>query len=68
MRGGFLRFQAQYLRRIRIPEWSSLSEPMKVALADAAVSRDIAACDEVVCSLFGLTLDDLRSLEKTATR
>jgi hypothetical protein len=41
---------------------------MKVALADAAVSRDIAACDEVVCSLFGLTLDDLRSLEKTATR
>ena len=68
MRGGFLRFQAQYLRRIRIPEWSSLSEPMKMALADAAVSRDIIACDEVVCRLFGLTLDDLRSLEKTANR
>jgi len=68
MRGGFLRFQAQYLRRIRIPEWRSLSEPMKMALADAAVSRDIAACDEVVSRLFGLTLDDLRSLEKTATR
>jgi hypothetical protein len=41
---------------------------MKKALADAAVSRDIAACDEVVCRLFGLTLDDFRSLEKTATR
>ncbi|WP_286194517.1 Eco57I restriction-modification methylase domain-containing protein [Synechococcus sp. CCY 0621] len=68
MRGGFLRFQAQYLRRIRIPEWSSLSESMKMALADAAVSRDIAACDEAVCTLFGLTLDDLDSLEKAATR
>nr|WP_286195805.1 Eco57I restriction-modification methylase domain-containing protein [Synechococcus sp. CCAP 1479/9] len=68
MRGGFLRFQAQYLRRIRIPEWSSLSDSMKMALADAAVSRDIAACDEAVCTLFGLSLDDLDSLEMTATR
>jgi hypothetical protein len=41
---------------------------MKVALAHVAVSRDITACDEVVCRLFGLTLDDLHSLEKTATR
>lgn len=68
MRGGFLRFQAQYLRRSRIPEWSSLSEPVKMALADAAVSRDVAACDEVVCRLFGLTPNDLRSLERTAIR
>jgi hypothetical protein len=59
MRGGFLRFQAQYLRRIRIPEWRSLSEPIKKELADAAVSRDIAACDDVVCRLFGFSLDDL---------
>lgn len=68
MRGGFLRFQAQYLRRIRIPRWSSLSEPMKMALADAAVSRNTATCDEVVCRLFGLTDDDLLSLEKSAPR
>jgi len=68
MRGGFLRFQAQYLRRIRIPRWSSLSDPMKMELADAAVSRNIAACDEVVCRLFGLTDDDLLSLEKSAPR
>jgi hypothetical protein len=29
MRGGYLRFQAQYLRRIRVPKWSQVPAPLK---------------------------------------
>jgi len=39
MRGGFLRFQAQYLRRIRIPHWSDVPEALRVELAKAAAKR-----------------------------
>ncbi|MDR2852863.1 MAG: Eco57I restriction-modification methylase domain-containing protein [Burkholderiaceae bacterium] len=36
MRGGFLRFQAQYLRRIRIPRWQDVSVDLRSRLAEAA--------------------------------
>jgi hypothetical protein len=32
MAGGFLRFQAQYLRRIRIPRWEAVSAAQRAAL------------------------------------
>lgn len=59
MRGGFLRFQAQYLRRIRIPNWSTVSEDMKSQLSEAAKSRDIDACNDAVCDLYNIKIDDL---------
>ena len=40
MRGGFLRFQAQYLRRIRIPLWANVPQVLRVELAEAALKRD----------------------------
>jgi len=55
MRGGFLRFQAQYLRRIRLPQWDDVSEPLRERLANAARALDVAACDEAVSELYGLT-------------
>lgn len=55
MRGGFLRFQAQYLRRIRLPRWEDVSEALRARLASAATTLDIAACDEAVFELYGLT-------------
>lgn len=40
MRGGTLRFQAQYLRRIRVPDTGSLSTTTTKKLVDAFRSRD----------------------------
>lgn len=55
MRGGFLRFQAQYLRRIRVPSWCDVPEHLRVALIEAARQRDVSACNEAVFELYDLT-------------
>lgn len=52
MRGGYLRFQAQYLRRIRIPNWRDVSEDLRAELADAATRGDIASCNQAVFRLY----------------
>jgi len=36
--GGYLRFQAQYLRRIRVPGWDGVSGEQRRQLADAGVA------------------------------
>jgi hypothetical protein len=55
MHGGFLRFQAQYLRRIRVPRWKDIPATTKAALIEAAEQDDIAACNTVIFKLYGLT-------------
>ncbi len=55
MRGGYLRFQAQYLRRIRLPRWQDVSPALKDELIDAAGRRDIEACNRAVAKLYGLS-------------
>lgn len=54
MRGDCLRFQAQYLRRIRIPQWSDVSEPLREALKSAAESNHQEAIDQTVRELYEL--------------
>lgn len=54
MRGGFLRFQAQYLRRLRLPHWRSVSELLRGELIEAATKRDIEACNRAAFKLYGL--------------
>jgi hypothetical protein len=63
MRGGFLRFQAQYLRRIRVPHWADVSEPIRQALTAAAEQLDVGACDRAVAELYGLTDAELAILQ-----
>lgn len=46
MAGGALRVTAQYLRRICVPRWSSLSQPTRTALASAFELRDVVAATE----------------------
>ena len=58
MRGGYLRFQAQYLRRIRLPIWSGVAPLMRSRLAAAATNLDFAECDRAACELYGLTPDE----------
>jgi hypothetical protein len=63
MRGGFLRFQAQYLRRIRVPHWADVPEPIRQALTAAAEQLDVGACDRAVAELYGLTDAELAILQ-----
>lgn len=58
MRGGFLRFQAQYLRRIRIPAWGTVPKNLRDALVSAATKRDLDACNRAVFELYGLTAEE----------
>ena len=55
MRGGFLRFQAQYLRRVRLPLWAGVPASLRRELIKAATKRDINACNRAVCKLYGLS-------------
>jgi adenine-specific DNA-methyltransferase len=55
MRGGTLRFQAQYLRKIRVPDPSEVSETDRAALADAFDRRDVEAATQAALRVYGLT-------------
>lgn len=63
MRGGYLRFQAQYLRKIRIPKWQDVSADLRQRLADYAETNDRHALNEIVSELYGLTPDELKLIE-----
>ncbi|MFV0260736.1 MAG: Eco57I restriction-modification methylase domain-containing protein [Acidimicrobiales bacterium] len=54
MRGGTYRFQAQYLRKIRVPGPNDLSEDAKNDLRAAFRARDRAAASAVVWPLYGV--------------
>jgi hypothetical protein len=58
MRGGYLRFQAQYLRRIRLPYWNDVSEELRKQLIEAAGSRDLEACNRAAFTLFDLSNEE----------
>jgi hypothetical protein len=62
MRGGYLRFQAQYLRRIRIPYWENVSEALRAELVDAATKWDVQACNRAVFKLYGLLHEEQSTL------
>lgn len=54
MRGGYVRYQAQYLRKIRLPDWHSLSSSLKSELASAARANNISECTRLACLAYGL--------------
>jgi tRNA1(Val) A37 N6-methylase TrmN6 len=62
MAGGFLRFQAQYLRRIRIPQWITVGASQRRALASAAKSLDQSAIDCAVFDLYGVSARERKVL------
>lgn len=55
MRGGFLRFQAQYLRRIRLPRPETIHPTTEIALAEAFETRSRERATEIALPLYGLT-------------
>ncbi len=59
MRGGYLRFQAQYLRRIRVPTPSALSASQSAHLREAFRARDKKRATESALQVYGLTAGEL---------
>lgn len=58
MRGGYLRYQAQYLRRIRLPHWNEVSKKIQEKLKDAARREDVEVCNRVTFELYGLNAEE----------
>ncbi|MEX2660106.1 MAG: Eco57I restriction-modification methylase domain-containing protein, partial [Acidimicrobiales bacterium] len=54
MRGGCYRFQAQYVRRIRVPAPAAVSRRDQQELAAAFRARDVAAATAVACRAYGI--------------
>lgn len=65
MRGDFLRYQAQYLRRIHLPAPKSIPVAQLHALSNPALVADRETLDQVVAEVYGLTASDLQVIRKT---
>lgn len=61
MRGGYYRFQAQYIRRMRVPEPSDIDRRTRVDLAAAFRARDREAATAHAASVFGVDLSTVRA-------
>lgn len=67
MRGGYLRYQAQYLRRIRLPLWSQVPNEVRNELVAAGTSRERSRCDAAMIDLYNLTAEEAEALTDGAT-
>ena len=54
MRGGYLRFQAQYLRRIRLPDFKKLSKIHAEQLSKAFRGRDRQLATRTALTIYGI--------------
>ena len=59
MRGGYLRFQAQYLRRIRVPSPDTLSKGQTLALREAFRARDKERATLAALEIYRIDLQEL---------
>lgn len=66
MRGGYLRFQAQYLRRIRVPAPEVIPGKLAKAIASAFRERDFTRLDQLALEAYGL--DELPLFDFVDTR
>lgn len=54
MRGGYLRMQAQYLRKIRVPAPTTILPAQANALREAFRTRDVAAATTTAVAVYGI--------------
>jgi hypothetical protein len=62
MRGGCLRFQAQYLRRIRLPLWKNVPLKGQSMLCSTSSDLDVNAIQRTVMAIYSLTEQELTHL------
>ncbi len=58
MRGGTLRFQAQYLKRIRVPKPDKIDADIEQALRGAFRTRDTNAATQAAAAAYGIDLKE----------
>lgn len=51
---GYLRFQAQHLRKLRLPTWDSINDELKERMIEAGVSNDTVSFTSLACEMYGL--------------
>lgn len=68
MRGDFLRFQAQYLRRICVPHLMSVRKPLLTRLISMDGATDQEEIDWVVAEVYGLSECESEALRGVAAR
>jgi adenine-specific DNA-methyltransferase len=54
MRGGYLRFQAQYLRRIRVPPPEKLTKELRATLRDAFDSQNVELATKAAMAAYNI--------------
>ncbi len=59
MRGGYLRFQAQYLRRIRVPRPDAISQLQAERLVEAFRSRDRELASQMALEIYRVDASEL---------
>jgi hypothetical protein len=68
MRGGTLRFQAQYLKRIRVPQPDEIPPAVQDALGTAFRNRDTEAATQAAADAYGIKLEDYELARPDAGR
>ncbi len=63
MRGGYFRFQAQHLRRIRLPLWSEIPTELRNDLVKAAKDDSPETCIALTAELFSLSQAEAKVLQ-----
>jgi hypothetical protein len=58
MRGGTLRFQAQYLKRIRVPPPAGINAGVRDALRTSFRARDVEAATQAAAAAYGIDLKE----------
>ena len=64
MRGDYLRFQAQHLRRIRVPRWENVDKPVRKRLVGLSQSGDRRECVELVSQLYDFSTSERELVEE----
>lgn len=62
MRGGCIRLQAQYLRRLHIPLWRDVPNKLKKALLQATGKQDAETRNAAVSELYNLSEDEIKTI------
>ena len=57
--GGYLRFQAQHLRKIRLPNWNDVDENLKLELIDAGLNNYENDYTRLACMVYGLSVREI---------
>ena len=58
MRGDYLRFQAQYLRRIRLPRWQDIDDGLRRNLLDSVKTGNVTESNQLSYDIYQLTSDE----------